>query len=134
MAQRSAVARHGNELLKLLHSASDQERAVSITLDNRKVYVGMVSEAPNLEPHDRFVALIPLYSGYRSNDTLELTFTVDYLKHYLDQSLDWADFIVVLPLDNVRTISFFDHNVYQILQRCAGKHSTGWTGRQHRDR
>jgi hypothetical protein len=112
-AQRDAIARSGNGLLKLLHRASNEERAVSITLSNRKVYVGMIVEAPNLEPHDRFVTIIPLFSGHRNSDTLELTFTVEYLKHYLDESLDWEDFIVVLPLDSVQMASFFDQKVYQ---------------------
>lgn len=88
---------------------------MAITLDNRKVYIGTVAEAPNLEPHDRYARIIPFFSGYRSSDSLELFFTVDYLRHY-DQDKDpseWPDFSVVIPLDSIRTISFFDHAEYQ---------------------
>src|ERR1041385_5292883 len=47
-AHRLAINRHGDPLLKLLHDASPSERAISITLNNRKVYIGVVAEAPIL--------------------------------------------------------------------------------------
>ncbi len=64
-------------------------------------------------PHDTYLSITALYSGYRSKETLELTFTVDYLtvfrKH---EELNPDDFRVVVPLASIRMASFFDETVY----------------------
>jgi hypothetical protein len=111
-ARGQAIERHGNELLRLLHKASAEERTVSVSMDNGKVYVGLVVAAPNLAPHDTYLGITPFYSGYRSRDTLELVFTVDYLGVYEEQTLDPRDFRVVLPMISVRMASFFDQSAY----------------------
>jgi hypothetical protein len=67
-AQTNAIERYGNHLLRLFHAASMQEKAVSVALDNGKVYIGLVAAAPNLEPHDSFLAITPFYSGYRDRN------------------------------------------------------------------
>ena len=111
-AQVKAVSRHGNHLLRLVHQASATEQPVSITLDNRKVYIGLVAAAPNLEPHDTFVSITPFFSGYRDDKTLELVLTVPYLKVYQDQDLDPGAFNVTLPISSIRIASLFDHTAY----------------------
>lgn len=111
-AQLRAIDRYGNQLLRLLHAASAQERMVSIVLDNRKVYIGSVAAAPNLEAHDVFVSLTPIFSGYRHKDTLDLVLTVDYLRVYEREQLDPDQFTVTLPIQQIRIASFFDHTVY----------------------
>lgn len=111
-AQRKAIQRHGNHLLRLLHRAANEERTVSVTLDNRKVYIGLLAAAPNLESHETFFSLTPFLSGYRDKDTLELVFTTDYLHVYEKGSLDVDDCNVALPIASVRSASLFDHTVY----------------------
>jgi hypothetical protein len=65
-AKSKAIERHGNDLLRLLHTASLEEKTVSISLDTGKVYVGLVAATPNLAPHDTYLGITPFYSGYRS--------------------------------------------------------------------
>ena len=65
-ARLRAIRNHGNHLLQLLHTAYAEGRTVSLTLDNRKVYIGLVANAPNLEPHETFLTITPLLSGYRN--------------------------------------------------------------------
>jgi hypothetical protein len=97
-------------------AASAQERLVSITLDSRKVYIGTVAAAPNLETHDVFLALTPIFSGYRDKDTLDLVLTVPYLDVYQRENLDPEDFTITIPIQHVRIASFFDHTVYKSFQ------------------
>ena len=111
-ANYKSIMRHGNHLLRLLHSASAQEKPVSVTLDNNKVYIGLVAGAPNLEPHDAHLSVTPFFSGYRVRDTLDLRLNVDYLKVYEEHDLHPEDFRVVVPISNIRMASLFDHSVY----------------------
>jgi hypothetical protein len=111
-AQFRAISRHGNHMLRLVHTAAREERPVSVTLDNRKCYVGIIVDAPNLEAHDAFLSLVPWFSGFRDKDTLGLVFGVDYLRVYDAQHLDPYQFRVVVPISNIRMISFFDPSVY----------------------
>jgi hypothetical protein len=115
-----AMQRHGSELHRLLYRALDEERQVSITLDNKKVYIGYVYGAPKLEPHDAYVALIPLLSGYRDTASLGLKLTQDYLTVYESEpALKKENFVVVLPLSQIRIASFFDqtaHSRFEILK------------------
>lgn len=111
-AQFSAISRHGNHMLRLVHTAVRGERPVSLTLDNRKFYVGIIVDAPNLEAHDAFLSLVPWFSGCRDKDTLALIFGVDYLRVYETQHLEMYRFRVVVPIASIRMISFFDPSVY----------------------
>jgi hypothetical protein len=111
-AQTRAIERYGNHLLRLFHSASLQEKTVSVALDNGKVYIGLVAAAPNLEPHDTFLAITPFYSGYRDRATLRLVLTVDYLNVYDQHGLYAEDFRVVVPVASIRMASFFDQAAY----------------------
>ncbi len=111
-AQRKAIDRHGNHILRFLHAASTQERPVAITLDNRKVYIGTVAAAPNLESHDTFFSITPFFSGYRDKDDMALNLTVDYLRVYEAEHLDPEDFNITIPLSSVRMANFFDQSVY----------------------
>lgn len=115
-ARMRAIEKYGNHALRVMHTAEATERPVSITLDNRKVYIGFIAGAPNLEPHDCYVALIPFLSGHRDSTTLDLRLTVDYLRVYEQAGLDPQDFVLVLPVSNIRSISYFDHAVYPMFE------------------
>lgn len=111
-AQTKAIEHHGNHLLRLLHTASSEEKPIAVVLDNLKVYIGTVAAAPNLEPHDTYLAITPFYSGYRDRETLELVLTVDYLSVYENQQLNADDFRVVVPVTAIRMASLFDQAAY----------------------
>ena len=111
-ARYRAILRNGNQLLRLLHTASAEERLIAVTLDNLKVYVGLIAEAPNLEPHNTHVTIIPFLSGYRVRETLELRLVTDYLAVYDERKLDPQNFGIALPIASIRMAGFFDQDLY----------------------
>jgi hypothetical protein len=129
-AQRKAIERHGNHLLRVLHSAAAQERMVAIVLDNRKVYIGFVAAAPNLESHDAFFSITPFFSGYRDTTTMDLVLTVDYLRVYEREHLAPEDFNVTVPIASVRMASFFDQSAYPAFLVESGESSEDAVGPQ----
>jgi hypothetical protein len=106
------IKKHGNALIRLLHRAAEESLLVSVTLDNRKWYVGWVTESPNLDPQELYFRLLPFTSGYRDKDTLETLRTVFYQNVLEDESLDPDRFFITLPLKDVKTANLFDPDVY----------------------
>ena len=116
VSKQRAIKAHGNDLLRLLDGAVRQEKPVSITLDNRKVYIGYVVNAPNLDPKDAYVALLPILSGYRDASTMQLKFTTDYSRVYESSKANPADFFVTMPLAVIRMANLFDENIYSAFR------------------
>jgi hypothetical protein len=111
-SKQHAVERHGNALLLLIDFALRQEQLVSITLDNRKVYVGYIVSAPNLRPDDAYIAVLPMASGYRDTNTMELKFISLYNELYANEEMDARQFRVVIPVGSIKMASLFDLEVY----------------------
>jgi hypothetical protein len=114
-AQDWAIHHYGSNLLRLLHTATKYEMLVSVTLDNRKVYVGFVITAPNLQSNDQYVQLLPVLSGYRDAGDLRLKFTTNYAQVYPEVytagKLDPSDFIVIFPTGSIRMASLYDPSI-----------------------
>jgi hypothetical protein len=111
-AREIEIRKHGNALMQLLQRATVGNLLISITLDNRKWYVGWVTESPNLDPEELYFRLLPLTSGYRDKDTLETYRTVFYQNVLEDESLDPDRFFITLPLKDIKTANLFDPDVY----------------------
>jgi len=111
-AKAREIRSHGNFLLRLLDEAANQTRLISITLDSRKWYVGWVVESPNLDPHDQFLRLLPFISGYRDKDALETRRTVYYEAVLKDNTIDRTEFVITLPLKDVKIAGFFNDEIY----------------------
>ena len=111
-AKDREIRKHGNALMKLLHRATEENLLVSVTLDNRKWYVGWVTESPNLDPQELYFRLLPFTSGYRDKDTLETFRTVFYQNVLEDEALDPSTFFITLPLKDIKTANLFDPDVY----------------------
>ena len=118
---RRAVRSHGGELRIFLHDAAQTGWPVSITMKNRKVYVGLVLVPPGLE-EPCYVRLLPTLSGYRESQTLRLVFTTPYEHVYEDlqqrskrepPTLDRNDFAIVLPLANIDSANRYDNDAYR---------------------
>ncbi|WP_244665003.1 hypothetical protein [Candidatus Symbiopectobacterium sp. 'North America'] len=65
------------------------------------------------------LAILPMLSGYRDKDTLTITITTNYHQHYLESGvisglsrLNINNFRVLIPKDEIETISFFDTDTY----------------------
>ena len=66
-----------DDLDAVCFEASENAKPVSVMLDNRKVYIGYIFDS--LEPgKDANLTILPLYSGYRDKDDLEMHLTRKY--------------------------------------------------------
>jgi len=114
-AQDWAIHHYGSNLLRLLHTATKYQIVVSVTLDNRKVYVGFVVTAPNLQSNDQYVQLLPVLSGYRDAGDLTVKFTTNYAQVYPEAysagKPDPSDFIVVIPTASIRMANLYDPSI-----------------------
>jgi hypothetical protein len=109
----SWVIRHyGGDLIVLLHDSMVRLKPVSLTLENRKVYVGFVQAVPSLNPERAHVWLLPILSGYRRADDLTLQFTTDYVSA-IEQVSEARDLLKVIPISSIKTANLFDVGLYK---------------------
>lgn len=115
----------GDEITKFLYWAANAAQPVLLTLDNRKVYVGIVLGATNLSRSEANQAvLLPLWSGYRRSEDLSIRFTTFYDELYQqvfgedsDEDADGdpapEDFAIILPLSRIASATYFDIGIYR---------------------
>ena len=106
------IRNHGNALTKLLYQAQKENLLVSVTLDNRKWYVGWVAESPNLDPLELYFRLLPFTSGYRDKDSLEPVRLVFYDTALKEQNVNSNDLYITLPLKDVKIANLFNEDLY----------------------
>ena len=109
---RRVTKRSGTGFQKLLNEAEWHKRTIGITLANNKWYAGYVAQNPNLSPHEEYFALLPILSGYRARDTLKVTPTI-YYNLLQAKGVDTTEYIVTLPIADVKIASFFDAKQYE---------------------
>lgn len=106
---------------RLILEAMRDQNLVTLTLDTRKVYVGYVVQAPTLRLEDAFVSLLPIYSGFRDQNTQEFVLTNDYQQIYEellaadDFDRSYPEFRLTLMLRDIRAASLFDDDVYAMF-------------------
>lgn len=121
--------------------ASARQFPIIATLSSRKIYVGLVT-CPALENGlSEHLEILPLLSGYRDKDDLTINITTNYHQHYLDSGvisgmsrLNIQDFRVLLPKDEVETISFLILKRITNLKktkRVTGKTAASWVVKSH---
>ena len=77
--------------------------------------MGWVTRSPNLRPEDDYLSILPLASGFREKETLEVTLNVFYpVDEYAGRggNLSPNDFTFVIPYSTIVKANFFDVNVY----------------------
>ena len=77
---QKAIKRIGNELELLLESSLKHSYPLEFTLENDKVYIGLVKELP-IPRVTTYIRIIPFFSGYRDQEK-RLHFTTNYLPVY----------------------------------------------------
>ncbi len=113
-ASTRAIERYGTEKEKLLFHAMEDGSLVSVTMENRKVYIGWPVYSPDLRHETNDFRLLPALSGYREEEDLSLRFTTQYLDAYdrvelgAIRNLKAEDFEVVLPFEKVVSANLFD--------------------------
>ncbi|QIN81687.1 hypothetical protein GBA63_02845 [Rubrobacter tropicus] len=122
-ASARAIRKHGGELEKLLYRAMDEELLVSITLENRKAYIGWPVFTPDPRHNTEDFRILPSLSGHRLEDTMGLQLTTDYNRVYAlikrrrsrdpDYTLKARDFEIAIPLEQIVTVNLFSARVNQ---------------------
>jgi len=111
-AKGMEVRRNGYPLAWLLYEAAKHHFLLSVTLDNRKWYVGWIIESPSLLPEERYFRMLPYMSGYRDSNTLETFRTVFYEDVLNTPEIDKDELVLTLPLDAIKIAGRFNENVY----------------------
>lgn len=123
-ASTRAIKRYGDEREKLFFQAMQDGSLVLVSMEDRKVYIGWPVYSPDLRRDTKDFRLLPVLSGYRDEQTLELRVTTQYLDAY-DQvragalpGLKAADFETVLPMEKVISANLFaleiDQNIFKM--------------------
>jgi hypothetical protein len=90
-----------------------KEKLVIVTLKSRKVYVGVLIDfTTDPDETNRFIRIMPVMSGYRSDDNMQVTYTTEYLA-----SANTAENVtapaILISMGDVSTLSEFDHALHE---------------------
>lgn len=93
-------------------------KPIAITLESRKVYVGMVIDT--LAPESNYLTFLPAYSGYREDATLSFTLVNNYEKELKklmagDESTRLRDLVITVPKEKVLSLHIYNDHLYQQL-------------------
>lgn len=106
-----------DEFESLISEAAQRVVPVSITMQNNKVYVGFLNETPSPKQR-RFLAVLPLMSGFRDEANGRVKFTTYYSHIYRKQRhADIEDFRFALPMEKIQSLNMFDVAVYEEFQK-----------------
>ena len=99
--------------------ASQTFKPVAITLESRKVYVGMIIDTP--APESDYLTFLPAYSGYRNGETLSFTLLNDYdqeLEKLLegDKDTHLQDLVITVPKGKILSLHIYNEHLYQQLK------------------
>lgn len=107
---------------RLLLRAQRSEMPISLTLASGKVYIGAVSSTTDLDSIPPVIAIVPVFSGYRSPDG-RMVLTTDYESVYADLEkggaaqlelpADWiTQFGMTIRTDMIVSANLFSPAVY----------------------
>ncbi|HCU6104523.1 TPA: hypothetical protein OUZ96_000098 [Legionella pneumophila] len=93
----------------ILLSSLENEKFLLISMSDRKAYVGRVvsmGEPNELDGPDQEIAIVPVMSGYRDKDTMELQLTTVYEK------VNDKDPVIVLRQENIVSVCEYIESLY----------------------
>lgn len=116
-----AIREKADPLEVLLRDAMRDSKAVLVTLDSGKVYVGQVIANFNPAYEVRSIKISPIVSGYRKPEDQTVVFNIDYTElltsiYNQDPSVserDRGDLGIVIPLDEIKSASIFSLPMYR---------------------
>ena len=119
---RRVATNAGDHIELLIDRAIEERKTIELSLRSRKTYIGAATESGIGAVSDTDVVLIPLLSGYRKEDTLELVVTTNYseiISNYTGEGSGRTvrELRIVIPLSEVVSARLFDLDVYQAFQR-----------------
>lgn len=119
---KDAIHTFNSELEIILLRALEYGMPVSITTSN-KVYVGYVMGSIEADPKRESLRILPVVSGFRTHETMKVTFTTSYASLYQsfndDPELSHLEpkfFELVIPAAEIKSINLFDIKAYTAFQ------------------
>ncbi len=110
----------GDHIELLIADSIRNPMPIEVTLRNRKSYIGLALNSGIGSTTEADIELVPMYSGYRDKETLDLEITLDYVPVVSDYLEDPAwleeDFRVVIPLSEIVSVRLFDEEAYDEFQ------------------
>jgi hypothetical protein len=101
-----------------LIDAFANRRDIMLSMDDRKVYVGVLTEiSPSSEvlgPNEE-ITIVPLVSGYRDKDTLKVIYTTDYAAKAAENA-DISFSPVILRQSNIVSITTFSRAIRKAFE------------------
>ena len=113
-ARQKAAEAAGDQISLIIDQAMMEGRFVELSLASGKSYVGSPIQGTFGHRDGGDVALIPLASGYRDNDSRDLVMTTNYAPAIEDQLSDLAldDLKVAFPMRDIVSARLFDQELY----------------------
>ncbi|MDP2673207.1 MAG: hypothetical protein Q8O84_05325 [Nanoarchaeota archaeon] len=115
----NSIRQHGDELERFLLDASLNQKIISISLSDNKVYIGYAITV-NGPQKTNYVEMLPLASGYRETENKILWITTSYesvIDAITNEDTPPLDkFKIVMNQDKIQSASFFDPQVYNKFQ------------------
>ncbi len=100
---------------QLLYQCMEEGELALVTLKSRRIYIGMIHTATLEYEKTANVVLIPMLSGYRDGETMNLRIEHNYSKWYADHDITLDSepksamaFRKVIMLDQIESLSLFD--------------------------
>lgn len=116
------IARESGDLIELIIRENiGGEKFVELSLRNGKSYIGLVIESGIARHGESDIALFPMASGYRKEETHELEITTDYapvISKFRESSyINDVDLRIVIPMSEIISARIFDPKVYELFQQ-----------------
>ena len=120
--EAEVAAEMGDFLSLLMRDCNKRDQMMEITLQNRKVYVGIPisSPGPRLST-DQFIRILPFMSGYRDEESLKPHYDThyDWISQPCDEKylrnvlgLESGDFAVTIARREIVSARLFNEEVY----------------------
>lgn len=113
----------GDYLEILLNRSARETKQLCITLKSGKVYIGFVTRSFDPAYDRKYIALLPMFSGYRDAHDQTMRINTSYVSVYQqiiagDNAFLLSapnDFQVVIPVAEIQSANIFDPAVYSLF-------------------
>lgn len=114
---KSASLTNGDLVEWVIQDSLDHQTLVEISMNTGKSYVGLATHSGVSTSGPTDVALIPLASGYRDNETQVLKMTTYYTDTLSEYKGGLGDFQIVVPRSEIASVRKFMPGVWQAEAR-----------------
>ena len=133
-AEKKIAEEHGDLVELLIVEGIERATLIEVSLRGGKVYIGFPLANRVARWTGSHMSMLPMSSGYRNKDTLELEITTEYapvISDYLKNTAEptervadkLRDFRIVIPRAEIVSARLFDPGLHQQFKAAANKHN-----------